>query len=166
MNRRSMMVAGAPLALVVATSAAMANEVAVPFTSKLWQLRVVALTNPGTVNAVLTAQISSEGAREYCDRDPGGETIQYGGRLTKRQCVQQLLAKEGRKILTFRANCPQRLIFDGDRWYRQMPRNRAGEMHWQDGHSRRVLDSSGASNHGAHNEQLKMLCPGARTSDL
>lgn len=153
------------LPLLCATSI-LSAEVTVSFASKLWGLRVISLTNPGTANAVLTAKISAEGAREYCDRDPGGETKEYGGRLTKRQCVQQLLASEGRKASVFRANCPARKIWDGQRWYHQLPRNRAGEMHWQDVQTKRVLDASGATNHDAHDDQFKMLCPGAATSPL
>jgi len=150
---------------IASISSIASSQIAVPFASGAWELRVISLRNPGTAKAVLTAKIAVEGAREYCDRDPGGETIENGGALTKRQCVEQLLAQEGSKILTFRANCPQHMIFDGNRWLRQTPRNRAGEVLWRGVRSRRILDGSGASNHYAHNEQLRMMCPGARTDD-
>jgi hypothetical protein len=146
---------------IVAIATPASAEVSVPFAHKLWELRVVSLTNPGTSKAVLTARISVAGAREYCVRDPGGDTARLGG---VRQCVRHLMEREGARTYTFRANCPRRMIFDGERWFRQMPLNEAGEMHWQDLKTREALDASGATNHDEHNAQLEMLCPGARTS--
>ena len=162
--RRSFVIA---LALLV-TAAAASAEMTVEFAYKLWGLRVISLQNPGTANAVLKARLSAPDAQEYCDRDPGGETIEPGGpttgKITKKECVKRLLATEGKKTHIFKANCPKRMIWDGSGWYQQLPPNADGEMVWQDVRTGEVLAEGGASNHLAHNDQLQMLCPGAKVN--
>ena len=43
--------------------------------------------------------------QEYCERDPGGETKQFGGKLTTAQCVADYLRSEGRATMAAQANC-------------------------------------------------------------
>lgn len=42
---------------------------------------------------------------EYCLRDPGGETTQYGGKLRTDQCVEKYMRLEGNKFFSATADC-------------------------------------------------------------
>ena len=42
---------------------------------------------------------------QYCERDPGGETRAYGGRLTTAECVAKYMREESRAQVFSRANC-------------------------------------------------------------
>ena len=58
-----------------------------PLSSKGWQATVVKLEGVNVSKALAVGEVKRENAEEYCERDPGGETIQYGGKLSKEQCV-------------------------------------------------------------------------------
>jgi len=153
----------AALSLLIPATAS--TEATVPFASKTWGLRIVELTNPGTSNAVLTARISTSTAREYCDRNPRGETIGHGRKMAKAQCVRRLLAKEGTRTYTFKANCQKRSIRIHGSWFTLLRQNRDGDMLWREVATNRTLGTDGADNHGVHNLQYRALCPGARVTD-
>ena len=72
--------------------AAMAEEF--PLSSKGWQATVVQIEGVNSSKALAVGEVKRNNAEEYCERDPGGITQQYGGKLTKGQCVQQVMAKE------------------------------------------------------------------------
>lgn len=90
--------------------------------------------------------------QEYCERDPGGETKQHGGKLTKAQCVDGYLRTEMKAVLSVEANC------------------RAGTVSYRVGRGQPMqarfplgadADSSCASGIPPLAEQFKMLCPTA-----
>jgi hypothetical protein len=42
---------------------------------------------------------------ELCERDPGGETIQYGGKLSVRECAQRESTTTHQRTFVSHANC-------------------------------------------------------------
>ncbi|KAB7781897.1 hypothetical protein [Methylorubrum populi] len=96
--------------------------------------------------------ITKADLQEYCERDPGGETKRYGGKLTKSQCVENHLRTEGRSTMTAEANC----------------RTGTVSYHYGDSQGARArfplgadADTSCASGMPPLIEQFKMLCPAA-----
>jgi len=96
--------------------------------------------------------ITKADLQEYCERDPGGETRQYGGKLTIGQCVANYLKSEARTELVAKANC------------------RAGTIEFRYGSKapsrarfplRSDADTSCASGNPPLIAQFKMLCPKA-----
>lgn len=55
---------------------------------------VIELNGRGTSNATLEAHVSEIGAREDCERDPGGMTHATSGALTVDQCIRQTIDQD------------------------------------------------------------------------
>lgn len=72
---------------------------------KGWNGTVVERDGIDTARASMAGVVTKADMQEYCERDPGGETKAYGGRLTTRQCVERYLAQERRTRLVSRADC-------------------------------------------------------------
>jgi hypothetical protein len=49
---------------------------------KTWNGTVVELSGINTSTAIMRGIITRADIQEYCERDPGGETKAYGGKLT------------------------------------------------------------------------------------
>ena len=47
---------------------------------------------------------------EYCERDPGGETVQYGGRLTIEQCARENEATSDHREYRSNADCRAKTV--------------------------------------------------------
>ena len=91
---------------------------------KTWNGTVAAISGIDTRNARMTGMITRADVQEYCDRDAGGETVQYGGKLTIAQCVARYYRKLRRVKLLARADCARATVefHDGDRVERlQLP---------------------------------------------
>jgi len=56
-------------------------------------------------HASAKGQITQADFLEFCERDPGGETTQYGGKLTVRQCAQQEQATAKERTFVSHGNC-------------------------------------------------------------
>lgn len=124
---------------------------------------IVAYAGLDTSEAVIVGQIQVGDAKEYCERDPGGDTTKYGGRLTFSQCVNQLLSAErGRKYYA-RANCPERRISDpwGNRYLLKQKKWEGSFWNfvWADANNGAILDGSNASGAPVITELYKVLCP-------
>ena len=66
-------------------------------------------------HASAKGQITEADFLEYCERDPGGETIPYGGKLTVRQCAQREQTTTSERTFVSRANCKLKelILWDG-----------------------------------------------------
>lgn len=117
---------------------------------KGWNGTVVERDGIDTARATMRGVITKADLQEYCERDPGGETSQYGGKLTKAQCVQKYLRTTGRVTMIAEANCRSATVS-----YRYDDR--------QGGKARFPLgpdaDTSCASGMPPMVEQFKLLCP-------
>ncbi|CAO4183655.1 hypothetical protein [Methylorubrum aminovorans] len=72
---------------------------------KGWDGTIIARDGIDSISASMRGIITKADIQEYCERDPGGETKQYGGKLTVRQCIDLYLREEGRATMSAQANC-------------------------------------------------------------
>ncbi len=72
---------------------------------KTWNGTVVAMSGVDTSHARMRGIITRADVQEYCDRDPGAETIPYGGKFTVKQCVARYYRKVRNLKLLARADC-------------------------------------------------------------
>ena len=117
---------------------------------KGWNGTVVERDGIDTARATMRGIVTKADLQEYCERDPGGETRAFGGKLTKAQCVAKYLPETSGIALSSRANCETGTVVYqyGDR-----PERRArfplGPL----------VDASCASGIPPLREQFKVLCP-------
>ena len=76
-----------------------------PTSAKGEQATLIELDGVDTDHASAKGQITEADFLEYCERDPGGETIPYGGKLTVRQCAQREQTTTSERTFVSRANC-------------------------------------------------------------
>jgi hypothetical protein len=134
--------------VAVATPAAAAGDF--PLAScKGWNGTIVERSGVNTSNATMKGIITKADIQEYCERDPGGETKAYGGKLTTTQCVEKYLRTEGRVQMSARANCGARTV------EYQYGQNRPTRLKLPSD------DTSCASGAPPMMAQFKMLCPTA-----
>ncbi len=100
----SRLAGGIVLAIAVSTSALAAGDFALA-SCKGWNGTVVERNGINTRSASMRGIITKADIQEYCERDPGGETRQYGGKLTVAQCVAKYMREEGKAKLYAEANC-------------------------------------------------------------
>lgn len=117
---------------------------------KGWNGTVVERDGIDTARATMRGIVTKADLQEYCERDPGGETKQYGGKLTTAQCVANYLRSEGRATMAAEANCRAGTVS-----YRYGDRQ-TGRAHFPQGAD---ADTSCASGMPPLIEQFKMLCP-------
>ncbi|MEN3237856.1 hypothetical protein PUR29_30680 [Methylobacterium ajmalii] len=119
---------------------------------KGWNGTVVERDGIDTTHATMRGIVTKADLQEYCERDPGGETKQFGGKLTTAQCVANYLRSEGRATIAAQANCKAGTVS-----YRYGDRQAAKARFplGPDG------DTSCASGNPPMIEQFKMLCPAA-----
>jgi hypothetical protein len=126
---------------------------------------IVAYSGLDSPNALIIGQIQLKDAREYCHRDPGGNTVKYGGRLTFSQCVNQVLSDERGKKYYARANCNEGRISDpwGDQYMLKQKKWEGSywDYVWIDVKGGSVLDGSSASGAPEISEFYKVLCAAA-----
>lgn len=58
-----------------------------------------------TTNAYAAATVTRGDAEEYCTRDPGGMTVDTGGKLTREECIAETLKSEKSTVYQVKANC-------------------------------------------------------------
>ncbi|WP_345821625.1 hypothetical protein ABC766_07170 [Methylobacterium fujisawaense] len=119
---------------------------------KGWNGTVVERDGIDTARAAMRGIVTKADLQEYCERDPGGETKQFGGKLTTAQCVASYLRSEGRATMTAEANCRTGTV--GYRYGNGQVR-KARFPFGAD------ADTSCASGMPPMVEQFKMLCPAA-----
>ncbi|MBB3020415.1 hypothetical protein FHR70_003496 [Microvirga lupini] len=119
---------------------------------KSWNGTVVERLGIDTSAATMRGIITKADLEEYCERDPGGETKQYGGKLTTGQCVSRYQKTERNIVLAAQADCRAGTI--QFRYGSQAPR----KVRFPLGEE---ADTSCASGLPPLIEQFKMLCPTA-----
>lgn len=119
---------------------------------KRWNGTVFERDGIDTTHATMRGIVTKADLQEYCERDPGGETKQFGGKLTTAQCVANYLRSEGRATMAAEANCRAGTVS-----YRYGDR-KAGRARFPLGADG---DTSCASGNPPMIEQFKMLCSGA-----
>jgi hypothetical protein len=119
-----------------------------PLSSKGWQSTVVKIEGVNTSKALAVGEVRRPNAAEYCERDPGGMTKKYGGKLTKEQCIERVLREEKGKLYSASADCPRKTILTefgsftliGIDYSAGFP-----DFKWRDNQNGKVLDGSSAS---------------------
>ena len=71
---------------------------------KGWNGTINVMDGLNSTKATMTGHVLAKDLREYCTRDPGGETTNYGGKLSIDQCVAKYLAQKNDPLKTT-ANC-------------------------------------------------------------
>lgn len=104
---RVFVVAAFSLALFVCQTA-VAGEF--PLSTKGYQATITKITGQNTDHAIALGQVMRPNAEEYCNRDPGGITKQYGGQLTIAQCIEGILTYEKDKKVSATADCPRKKV--------------------------------------------------------
>ncbi len=136
-----------------------ANAAEFPLSSKAWQATVVKIDGINSSNAMAVGEVKAANAEEYCERDPGGETTQYGGKLTKEQCIQKVLTKEKGKLYSASADCPRKTIRTSwDETFTAIGKDSFGNHIWRNIFSGKVLDGSNASGAPVVEGQFRLLC--------
>jgi hypothetical protein len=105
-------------------------------------------------------KVTRKNAKEFCERDPGSETIKYGGILTEDQFIQKVLREEKGKLYSAYADCPRKTITTS--WgetFTAVGKDQFGEYIWRNLRTGEVLDGSNASGAPVVGVQYKMLCP-------
>lgn len=54
---------------------------------KLWNGTIRNVKGQDSRHASMVGVVTNDDIKEYCERDPGGETIAYGGKLTVDECA-------------------------------------------------------------------------------
>ena len=105
-----------------------------------------------TEHALIKGMITKADIQEYCERDPGGSTVAYGGKLTIAQCVNSMFQRVAKDEMFALANC------------------KTGHLKFRYGTSpekavkfplHRDADTSCASGMPPMIQQFQLLCPAA-----
>ena len=75
-----------------------------------WDATVIEAGKFNSSSAYMIGKVTKENIKEYCERDPGGYTIAYGGSLTLTQCIDKFYDTEKDKVYRSDANCSQNYI--------------------------------------------------------
>lgn len=134
---------------------------------KGWAATLRQVSGEDTDHAALTGSVMPDDAKEYCERDPGGETIRYGGKETVRQCVAGVLKQQRAKVYAVSADCAQKQIASTRGTFQFIERRCEGEYCsnvWKDVKTGHVLEDAGYSGIDAVNAQFQTLCPSTTKS--
>ncbi len=160
MKAFSMLILILGLAVFLVFSGKPATAEEFPLSAKAWQATVVQIEGQNSSRALAVGEVQRNNAEEYCERDPGGITKQYGGKLTKEQCVQNVLGKEKGKRYAASADCPRKTIKTSwDETFVAIGKDSFGQHKWQNVYTGKILDGSNASGAPVVEGQFKMLCP-------
>ncbi len=145
--------------MIVVTGTTGAEEIYI--SNKGPSATVTKINGQGTANASLTAKVSVVGATEYCNRDPGGVTIEYGGSLTIEQCIAQTLSEEKGTIYIAAADCKKGLLRDSlERTLKYSGQVENIGIVWTDLKTgKKIGNCGGACNDGVSTLQFQLLCP-------
>jgi len=146
-----------------ANVAAYAGDNRFPVSSKGVQATIVATSGRDTSQALAIGQVQDANLREYCNRDPGGMTIRYGGSMSISQCVKAMNREVGGKKYSASANCPAKTVtVHWGKIYKLVSKRYMDgywEYVWRDEYSGDVLDGSNASGAPTVTSTYEILCP-------
>jgi hypothetical protein len=129
---------------------------------KGWQATLIRLEGVNTSKALAVGQVRYQNAKEYCERDPGGITKRYGGRLTNEQCIQEVLRQEQGKLYSASADCPRKILLSHIGSFTLIGQtNESGfrQNLWRNNVTGQILDGSNASGAPLLDSQFQLLCP-------
>ena len=125
---------------------------------KGWNGTIDVLSGLNSTKATMTGHVLAKDLKEYCTRDPGGETTNYGGKLSIDQCVAKYLAQKNDPLKTT-ANCETgELVFE--KYMNGEKKSRTEIFPLDVG-----IDTSCASGLIPLEAQFAMLCPKNADSD-
>jgi uncharacterized protein len=81
-----------------------------PTNAKDTQATLIEIDGVDTDHALATGKSTFADYLEYCERDPGGLTVEYGGKLTLPQCARRERVSTGRSVFVSRANCKAKRV--------------------------------------------------------
>ena len=81
-----------------------------PIATKNYSTTLVKLEGINTDHALAVGKVKYDDAEEYCLRDPGGETKKMGGKLTDKQCINNVLKMEKDKMVSATVDCIRKKI--------------------------------------------------------
>ena len=81
-----------------------------PLSAKGVEATLAQITGVDTDHAFAIGQITAADQLEYCERDPGGDTSHYGGKLTIQQCVVMNTAHTKQTDFDLFANCLSKTV--------------------------------------------------------
>ena len=133
-----------------------------PLSIKGWQATLIRLEGVNTSKALAVGQVRYQNAKEYCERDPGGITTRYGGKLSQEQCIQDVLRQEQGKLYSVSADCPRKILLSHIGSFTLLGQSsEQGFKHnlWRNNVTGQILDGSNASGAPLLDAQFQLLCP-------
>ncbi|WP_166145853.1 hypothetical protein [Methylosinus sp. RM1] len=92
------------------SSAAVGRRGSFATSSKGVQATLMSIDGLDTGHASATGVVTPADFLEYCERDPGGETTRYGGKLSIRQCADRERMATGERTLSSKADCKAKTV--------------------------------------------------------
>lgn len=126
-----------------------------PLSAKGVEATLAQITGVDTDHAFAIGQITAADQLEYCERDPGGETGQYGGKLTNQQCVVMNTAHTKQTDFDSFANCLSKTVTLRDGTWRILSYDDSA-FTWLDPKSQVEKSWNGTA---AVEAQFELLCP-------
>jgi hypothetical protein len=126
-----------------------------PLSSKGEQATLTKIDGVDTDHALAVGRITRADYLEYCERDPGGLTTRYGGRLSVTQCIRVTERGVGRTTFTSRANCKAKQVTLWDGTWRFLSYDQ-GSITWTNPKGQ-VEEPWGGT--AAVQAQFELLCP-------
>ena len=127
--------------------------------------KIIFYSGLDSADALIIGQIQAQDAQEFCDRDPGGQTVRGGGKWTIGQCVEEILNDARGEKYYARANCIKNTLSDRGRHYAIASKEwdseyKYWEVLWVESRSGAVLDGSEASGAPNLTRIYRVTCPG------
>lgn len=103
------------------SSLVMMGSAALPFgdypiaSCKIWNGTIRKVSGQDSQHALMVGVVTDDDLREYCQRAPGGETIEYGGKLTVEECVKTYRSELKEDRVRSIADCHRgTIVFQGN----------------------------------------------------
>lgn len=148
--------------LIMTCNSKMINAEELPLSTHGYQATIIKLEGITSSKALAVGEVKQENAKESCERDAGGDTIQYGGKLTIEQCIQEVLKNEKGKLYSISADCPRKTITATtvvDReTFTAIGKDSFGYYIWRENRHGNILDGSSASGAPILGAQFQLLC--------
>jgi hypothetical protein len=133
-----------------------------PLSIKGWQATLTRLEGVNTSKALAVGQVRYQNASEYCERDPGGITTRYGGKLSQEQCIQDVLRQEQGKLYSVSADCPRKILLSHIGSFTLLSQSSEQGFRqnlWRNNVTGQILNGSNASGAPLLDAQFQLLCP-------
>lgn len=123
-----------------------------------WSGTVTAIGGRDTAFATMEGHVTKENLREFCERDPGGETIAYGGKLTIEECINKYFSEEGETTLSSSASCNEGKV--------EFESRKPGQPVMTETHLFKGVEEKGGCAEWKTTlyDQFKLLCPKAAST--